>query len=1095
MTENKTLKTDFAKWNKNVKFFLMLFILIINGVTTYAQNRTITGKVTDEKTGNALANANVEARGGSTVITSSDGSFSISITSKTNSLTVSYVGYETQTISVNSANSYTIGLVSKTQTGEEIVVVGFGTQRKKDVTAAISTIGSDKIRNIPVQSFEQALQGKAAGLNITIPNGVLNNPPVLRIRGVNSINGGSFPLVVIDGVPLLTGDASSNLAANNALGSINPSDIEDIQILKDAASAAIYGSRASNGVMLITTKKGKLGKTKITYDAWIGQTRAFNVFDVLRAQDYVDLKNEAIKNANFVMPSASLIPGLGLTVPAAGSPLFFMDNINGVPVDTRWADEVYQKGLQHSNNISVSGANAGTKYFFSTNYTKQEGVLQTNTFDRKQIRMNIEQKANEWLKIGGNFNYSRSNTQSPNSGSLPGTPFSTAGGARLAFVTAPNVSPYLADGSYNYVGNPNVVYTGQNNQALRNNFNQIGRNKNLFNSGFVNPSMVRDLNIIKSAADNLIGDISAEVRLFKGLTFRTQYGVNWLTTDDRTFYNSLHGDGIQTTALTDDGRAFSVLAKANTTNFQNVLNYNTTIKSNHNLAVTVGSEENAVKQDGFGASRSGLGDVFYNEYQGAFTLNDNPVGNFITENYLLSFFSRVNYNYKNKYYLSLNGRRDGYSAYAEGKKWGNFGGVSAGWNISDEKFYKGQFANTVNKMKLRGSIGSVGSVSAVSNFNSLSIYGPGPVYGNGNPSLTFNQAGNQNLRWESSKKFDLGLEVGLFNNRVTAEIGYYNTKLTNLILNVPTPPSMGIPGNSITANAASMYNRGFEFNINTKVVEKRDFSWDVTVNLTTQKNEVTELAPGVTEIIGTTQLERTNITRVGNSIGQFFMVKTNGVDPATGRRVFVNKAGQDVLFDFSATNRWTFRDGSTAPAIDLATDGYLAGNALPKVYGGIVNNFYFKGFDLNIDVIYSLGNKVYFGSRAGLLDQRFWNNTVDIKNRWQKAGDNAEFPKVIFNDNISNGSAFPIDANLFNANFLRFRNIALGYSLDKKMINKLKLENLRFYIQAQNPFIITKYPGSDPEISVNGGSALTPGVDRNTIGQTRTLTFGVNVGF
>ena len=428
----KFKKTAWVMCNKNIKYFLMLFVMIITTSTMFAQTRTITGKVIDEKTGNGLGNANVEARFGQTVITSADGSFSIPVTNKTNSLTVTYVGYESQTISIGASNSYNISLFSKVQTGEEIIVVGFGTQRKKDVTSSISIIGSDKIRNIPVQSFEQALQGKAAGLNIIIPNGVLNNPPVLRIRGVNSISGSSFPLVVIDGVPLLTGDASTNLAANNALGSINPADIEDIQILKDAASAAIYGSRAANGVMLITTKKGKLGKPKITYDAWIGQTRAFNIFNVLGAQDYVTIKNEAIKNANYVMPSASLIPGLGLTVPAAGSPLFFIDNLNGAPVDTRWADEVYQKGIQHSNNLSVSGANAGTKYYFSTNYTKQEGVLQTNTFDRKQIRMNIEQKASEWLKIGGNFNYSRSNTQSPNSGSLPGTPFSTAGAGRLA---------------------------------------------------------------------------------------------------------------------------------------------------------------------------------------------------------------------------------------------------------------------------------------------------------------------------------------------------------------------------------------------------------------------------------------------------------------------------------------------------------------------------------------------------------------------------------------------------------------------------------------------------------------------------------------
>jgi TonB-dependent starch-binding outer membrane protein SusC len=1078
------------------KLVCLLVGIVCLSATSWAQSVSLSGKVTDAKDGTPLSGVSVTTKDGKVgVKTDVSGAYNISVPAGKTVLVFSFIGFQQVEKNLGKQLTLDVAMTSSEAALNEVVVVGFGTQRRKDVTASVAVIGAEKIKNIPVQSFEQALQGKAAGLNIVIPNGVLNNPPVIRVRGINSISGSSSPLIVLDGVPILSGDASSNLAANNALGNINPSDIEDVQILKDAASAAIYGSRAANGVMLITTKKGKQGKPKVSYDAWAGYTEAYNVFEVLGARDYVTLKNEAIRNGNYVMPSASLIPGLGLTVPAAGSPLFFLDTINGKMVDTRWADEIYQRGFQHNHSVSVSGANAGTKYYFSANYTNQEGVLQTNTFDRKQVRMNIDQKVNNWFKLGGSFNYSRSGTQSPNSGSLPGTPFSTAGTGRLAFLTAPNISPYLANGTYNYIGNPTIVYAGQNNQTLRNNFNQIGRNKNLFNSGLVNPSMVRDLNIITSQADNLIGNVSAEITFTKGLTLRSQYGVNWITSDDKTFYNALHGDGIQTSALTDDGRAFNVLYKGNTTNFQNVLNYTTTITTNHNIDVTVGSEENQLKQEGFGASRSGLGDVFYNEYQGAFTLNDNPVGNFITENYLLSFFGRINYNYKNKYYLSLNGRRDGYSAFASGKQWGNFGGISGGWNISDEKFYKGSFAKVVNRMKLRGSFGTVGNLTAVGNFASLSIFSPAGVYGLGNPTLAFGQAGNQNLTWEKSQKTDVAMEFGLFNDRITAEVGYYYTNLTDLIIPVPTPPSMGIPGNSITSNAASMYNKGIEVSINASIVERKDFTWNASFNITTQKNRVTALANGVPEIIGTTQLERTNITRPGYSIGSFFMVKTNGVDAATGRRIFVNKAGQEVLFDFAATNRWTFRDGSIAPAIDLSADGYIAGNALPTVYGGLTNNFAYKGFDLNVDVFYSLGNKVYFGSRAGLLDQRFWNNTTDVLNRWQKGGDVTDIPKLVFNDNFSNGSAFPIDANLFNGNFLRFRNISLGYTFNQSLVNKMKISSLRFYVQAQNPFIVTKYPGSDPEVSVNGGSGLTPGVDRNSIGQARTITVGLNVGF
>jgi TonB-dependent starch-binding outer membrane protein SusC len=613
----------------------------------------------------------------------------------------------------------------------------------------------------------------------------------------------------------------------------------------------------------------------------------------------------------------------------------------------------------------------------------------------------------------------------------------------------------------------------------------------------VNPVAVRDLNIITSQNDALAGDINAELNLAKGLTFNTKYGVNYQTVEDKTFYNSLTGDGIQTTATTDDGRAFNSVGKFNITNFQNYLTYDFKVRNDHSITLLAGSEEQTTKSDRWGASRSGLTDQFFNDYQGNFTINDNPVNNALTENYLLSFFGRANYSYKGKYIFSATARRDGYSAFADGKKWGNFYGASAGWNISDESFYQSLgLSKTLNLFRIRGSFGEVGNISSVGNFASLSTFSSGQ-YGLGYPTLFFSQAGNQDLTWETSKKLDLGFSFGLFNDRITGDVTYYNTRLSDLIIDVPTPTSMGIPGNTIAANAAKMYNRGWEVSLNGKVFSKRDFTWDMTLNLTTQKNEVTELAPGVPEIVGTTQLERTNITRVGLPIGSFFMVRTAGVDAATGRRIFLDKDGREVLFNFAdpVATRWKYRDGSTARPIDLGTDGKVVGNALPKVYGGFINNFTYKGIDLNIDMIYSFGNKVYFGSRAGLLDQRFWNNTTDVLNRWTKPGDVTDIPRVVYNDNISNGSSIPIDANLFDGGFVKCRNISLGYTLPNKLTSKAGISSVRVYSQVFNAFVITDYPGSDPEISVNGNSALTPGVDRNTIGQSRTFTFGLNIGF
>ena len=1065
------------------KFAMLMASIVLFAGQLLAQNsRTITGKVVDEK-GSPVANASVTVKGSSTgTATDNEGIFTLKVTDGAKTIVISSVDYSSQEVSIARTSNVSVTLQLSNASLDEVVVVGYGTQRKRDVTSAISTIKGDKIKDIPVQSFDQALSGKAAGVNVSLPNGVLNNPAIIRIRGANSITGSTQPLIVIDGVPTFQGDFSTNISANNALGTLNPGDIEDIQILKDAAATAIYGSRAANGVMLITTKKGKLGKAKVTYDLSTGWTSPFNIYEVLNAQQYIGIKNEALANLNQVNVNSSGQP--------AGAPLFFPSTLNGQPVDTKWADYIYQTGFQQNHNLSISGASEATKYYFSANYNDQEGILQTNTFERKQMRMHVEHKANSFLKLGGNFNYSRGTTFSPSTGSIPGTPFATSGSARLAFVTAPNVSPYTADGRYNIIGIDNA--------ALRNSFNQIGRNSNLTNSGFVNPVMVRDLNVISSQIDQITANINAEIKFFKGLYLRSQYGVNYQIGEDKTFYNALHGDGIQTVATTDDGLAFNVVGKYNITNFQNTLNYDFKLAGKHDFNILVGHEEQSVKTDRWGGSRSGLSDNFFNEFQGNFTINNAPVGNLITENYLLSYFGRLNYNFSNKYYLSANIRRDGYSAFGPDNKYGTFAGASVGYTISEEDFWKNSGLGKVfNNFKLRGSYGEVGSVSSIGNFSSLSQFASGQ-YGLGNPTLFFSQAGNKDLKWETSEKIDIGASFAVLKNRVNVEIGYYKTNLSDLIIDVPTPPSLGIPGNTIASNAASMYNKGIELNINAAVIQKKDFSWNVNFNYTTQQNEVTSLAPGVPEIVGVTQLERTNITKVGYQLGSFFLVKTNGVDAATGRRVFVNGKGQEVLFDFSnptPAQRWRFRDGSVAPAIDLSSDGYIAGNALPKAFGGFNNTFAYKEFDFGIDTYYSLGNSVYFGSRAGLLDQRFWNNTTDVLTRWQKPGDITQIPRVVFNDNISNGSAIPNDANLFNADFIKFRSISLGFTFPKSTAERIKLSSARFYVQAFNPFTITNYPGADPEISVNGASGLAPGVDRNTIGQARTINVGFNVTF
>jgi outer membrane receptor protein involved in Fe transport len=377
----------------------------------------------------------------------------------------------------------------------------------------------------------------------------------------------------------------------------------------------------------------------------------------------------------------------------------------------------------------------------------------------------------------------------------------------------------------------------------------------------------------------------------------------------------------------------------------------------------------------------------------------------------------------------------------------------------------------------------------------LSTFSSG-LYGSAG-TVGYSQAGNPNLTWETSKKTDVGLNFGLFNDRLTAEIGYYNSNNDGLLLFVPQPPSAGLPSN-IPTNIGSMYNRGFEFDIKYNVVQNKDFSWTTSFNLSTNDNKVLSLAPGITNIIGSTGgLENPSITMPGQPIGMLFVTRTAGVDPASGRRIFLNAQGRQVLFQHVAPagqSRFMYADGSVAPTVSSA-DAIVYKNTHAKIFGGFENNLRFKDFELNALFTYQMGNWLYYGTQAGLRDQRFWNNEVGVLNRWQKAGDVTEFPRAVFGDNVSNGSSFPLDINVFKGDFIKLRTLTIGYNIPKNMLEKIKISNARFYVSGNNLLILTAYPGPDPEVSSNGNGTTNFGVDRNTVANQRTITVGINVGF
>jgi TonB-linked SusC/RagA family outer membrane protein len=862
----------------------------------------------------------------------------------------------------------------------------------------------------------------------------------------------------VDGVPTFTGDFSGTSAGGNALASINPSDIESIDIAKDAAASAIYGSRAANGVVFITTKKGKMGRARVSYDGWVGWTKVQRLPDLLNAQEYTDFKNQGLKNAN--------------TYNANTNYFALTNGADGKPIETNWYDYIYRTGITHSNSISVSGATENTNYYFSLGYTNQQGIIIRNDFRRKSVLFNIDQKVNRIISTGAKISYSNEeNLSAVSSGSLPGEAFATGGLGRIAIVTAPSVSPYNNDGTYNT--SAGLIGVMNNKQA------QVG---------FYNPVISLDRNRSNTELNHIQANGYIQVKPLSWLTLKSLYGIDYLYVDNQIYQDPISGEGYSTI-----GFAQSTLGKNKRSVWTNTLSIDKMFGENHTIGVLAGIEDQRTTGEGFGLSRQSISDPYFSNIQGGYTVN-NPVSLSIGSNYLYSQFGRLNYNFAKKYYLSGNLRQDEFSGLGFNDRKGVFWGVSAGWEITKENFWTSSHLDKLfSSFKLRGSYGKVGNINGIGNYESFSTYSPG-LYG-GLATIGYNRSGNPDLTWETSKKTDVGFDVGMLADRITAEFSYYKNNIDGLVLDVTQVPSAGIP-NAIRTNVGSMYNKGVEIGINANIIEKKDFSWNLYFNLSINKNEVTALAPGLPFIIvtspaGAATNEAVSITQPGYSIGTLYLIPTHGVDPATGRRIFVNADDKEVYY--TQPGKWLYADSSVAPAIST-TDRRIQKNTVPKQIGGIENTFTYKSFELNVLLTYQLGYYVYYGTEAGLRDYRFWNNEKAVLRAWTKPGDITDMPKNIFGDHYSNGSAIPLDIHMYKGDFLKLRNVTLAYNMPKSILDKIKVSSARFYVSGQNLHIWTKYPGPDPETSTNGNNPANQGIDRNQVANGRTVTVGLKLG-
>ena len=830
---------------------------------------------------------------------------------------ISYIGMQTAEVAI--APNIRVILKTDSKALDEVVVVAYGTQSARTVTASVSTVRADALKDVPSVSFDQMLQGRASGVSITTPSAGVGQAPIVRVRGVNSITSGTSPLYVVDGVPIESGNLSY-LANANALADINPADIVSMDVLKDAAAAALYGSRAANGVILITTKQGQSGKVKVSYDGFVGFSNATDFYEMMNAQEYVDFKNLAVKN-RYGTDELSLTTGY--VSPYGNKAFNMMKDANGNYVDTDWKDAAFQNGLSQSHSVAVSGGSDKVRYYLSGNYTTQEGIVKGDKYDRLGVKANINVQATDWLKVGMNTNVTTGTTSYVDA-ARRGSNFAVGGFPRLALINAPNLPMYNEDGTPYYLA-----------QGL-------GYGGNTVFSTFSNPAAILSLgNGLSSDVTRFIGVFYAEATPLKGLSLKTQYGVDYARIEEQRFWSPLHGDGVNSKGL-----ANAYNTKNNRWTWTNTATYNFSLGQN-NFNLLAGTEASERNNSRWTAQRKDLQDDKFVVFQGPF--GSATAGGSLSNNTMVSYFGRINYDYASKYIVSLNYRRDGYSALSEKNRWGNFGGVSAAWRVSEEGFFK-PLRNVVDDLKIKGSYGVVGNTDiydyASKSFYSSYNYGINGTYG-------LAQIADPNLKWESSEKYSIGFNARLL-DRISVDFDYYYTKSSDLILDVPQSPSKGIPGNIITTNAGKMKNSGIELTVSADVIRNSQFTWETSFNITTNKNKVISLADGVENILKGDNggLEITNITVPGKSIGRLYLYPTAGVDPKSGRRVFITPEGDRTLLMFEKGG-WFYEDGTEYAGEFEPVD---CGNTLPTWYGGWTNNFKYKGFDLSLFFQFSGGN-------------------------------------------------------------------------------------------------------------------------------------------
>ncbi|WP_445456996.1 SusC/RagA family TonB-linked outer membrane protein [Flavobacterium sp. HNIBRBA15423] len=1031
---------------KLIKKLLFLF-LFLSGNFFFAQ--TVKGKVTSG--GFSLPGVSVVVDGTNNgTNTDFDGLFSLSNVPAGATLTFSYVGFKTIQVPAKIGSTMEVAMFEDAQALEEVVVIGYGTTKRKDITGAISSIKASEIQDKPFTSIDQALIGKAAGVNVTQNSGTPGGGISVQIRGITSINGNE-PLYVIDGTPVFADrnndsfsfsalGGGSGQTKNSALASLNISDIESIDILKDASATAIYGANGANGVVLITTKKGKKGKSIIAYETYIGTQEATNFVDVLNLPEYAVYQTKVYQLSGEPIPFQYQRPDL------LG---------NG----TNWQDELFRTATIYNHQLSFSGEKEGTNYYTSLNYFDQEGIVLNSDFNRLSLRLNVDSNVKSWLKIGNNMSLSKSSQRVVRNDDRGGLVMNT-------LRQSPELPVRFPDGSF--AGPTGNVGTSANEAS--------------------NPIALAELNNATTQRYKINGNLFADINLLKGLVFRSELGYDLNFAKSKSFAPKYTLGNVSELL----NKSFKQQDQSFYWNIKNYFTYSKTVNEDHNFTLLFGQEAQESRYEYLSGYRSGefLSNDFDNLDIGDIdtAINGNGSGRWS----MTSYISRLNYSFSDKYSFSASLRADASSNFGPNNKWGYFPSVSGGWTMSNEPFFE-PLKETINYLKYRVGYGSVGNQNIPANrYETILSLISSPF---GGTSPTIDNLGNPDIKWESLKSFNAGFEMGLFNDAIKIDFDFYIKNSSDFLTKQINDESNQSALN-FYLNTGKIETKGIDVSLNTINISNENFKWDTTVIFSKYTNQLTSFQGEGKSLLGKVQFDLYTITRTteGEPVGQFYGYVTDGLF-----RNDAELAVGPIQESGTAVGDIRFKDINGDGKIDTKDQAPI-GSAIPDFTYSISNNFKYKNFNLSIVLQGSQGNEIYNFTRhytdgiyPGFGD-RFGNVSTEVLNAFEVGvNENTNVPRITLTD--PNGNGRVSDRFVEDGSYLRIQNISLGYDLPTQIFGKSIFSKARLYVNVQNLYTFTKYSGFDPALGNFDQNVTLNGIDLGRYPVPRTTSLGLNLEF